>query len=70
VNCRLYGTAPYAAAVIHGDCDPHPAEGVRLPLVGRLADFRFHLLPRCGHSPWEERYAMDAFYGIVADALR
>ena len=55
---------------IHGDCDPHPAEGVRLPLAGRLDDFRFHLLPRCGHSPWEERYAMDAFYEIIINELR
>jgi len=54
---------------VHGDYDPHPAEGVRLPLSERLHNFHFYLLPRCGHSPWKEQYAMKAFYKIVAKEL-
>jgi pimeloyl-ACP methyl ester carboxylesterase len=34
---------------IHGNYDPHPARGVQRPLAAVLADFRFILLPRCGH---------------------
>jgi len=54
---------------IHGDYDPHPALGVQKPLTQRMNDFNFHLLPRCGHSPWKERYAMEIFYRIVAREL-
>ncbi len=51
---------------LHGDCDPHPAEGVRVPLSEVLSDFRMILLQRCGHKPWIERHAATAFF----DALR
>jgi pimeloyl-ACP methyl ester carboxylesterase len=54
---------------LHGEHDPHPAEGVRLPLAARLADFRFVLLPRCGHKPWIERQARDVFYAHLAEAV-
>ncbi|MEW6517670.1 MAG: alpha/beta hydrolase [candidate division FCPU426 bacterium] len=54
---------------LHGDRDPHPAEGVRLPLSERLADFRFVLLPRCGHKPWIERQAREAFYARLNEAV-
>jgi pimeloyl-ACP methyl ester carboxylesterase len=47
---------------IHGDYDPHPAEGVEQPLKSVLKDFRFILLPHCGHAPWREKEARDIFY--------
>ena len=47
---------------IHGDFDPHPAEGVQEPLAAVLERFRFILLENCGHKPWIERQAKDAFY--------
>jgi len=50
---------------IHGDYDPHPAEGVRLPLSIVLKDFSFILLEKCGHVPWFERQARDRFYEIL-----
>jgi len=50
---------------IHGDHDPHPAEGVRGPLSHVLEDFRFILLEKCGHRPWLERHARDDFYRIL-----
>lgn len=54
---------------IHGDYDPHPAEGVRGPLAGVLADFRFVLLERCGHRPWVEKAARDRFYSLLREEL-
>lgn len=54
---------------IHGDYDPHPAEGVRVPLSGVLADFRMLLLKHCGHSPWLERQARENFYQVVRREL-
>ena len=55
---------------IHGDYDPHPAEGVQKPLSSILQNFRFILLEKCGHMPWLERHAKDAFYRILKDELR
>lgn len=54
---------------IHGDFDPHPAEGVEKPLAAALADFRFALLERCGHTPWLERQARDDFYRVLSREL-
>jgi len=50
---------------IHGDYDPHLAEGVREPLSRVLKEFRFILLENCGHEPWIERAARDRFYGAI-----
>lgn len=58
-SCRWLG-CPVTA--IHGDHDPHPAEGVREPLSANVARFRFILLARCGHKPWIERQARAAFF--------
>lgn len=54
---------------IHGDYDPHPAEGVREPLSAALPDFRFILLERCGHTPWKERHAKESFYRVLLEEL-
>jgi pimeloyl-ACP methyl ester carboxylesterase len=54
---------------IHGDYDPHPAEGVRDPLSRVLKDFRFILLEKCGHYLWLERNARDKFYSILKNEI-
>jgi pimeloyl-ACP methyl ester carboxylesterase len=54
---------------IHGDYDPHPAEGVKKPLSAILKDFRFILLKNCGHYPWLESKAKDKFYEILRKEL-
>ncbi len=54
---------------IHGDYDPHPAEGVREPLSRVLKDFRFILLEKCGHEPWMEKQAKDRFYRIIKEEI-
>lgn len=50
---------------IHGDYDPHLAEGVKVPLTRVLKDFKFILLEKCGHEPWIEKYARDEFFNIL-----
>ena len=57
INCPI--------VAIHGDYDPHLAEGVKEPLTRVLKDFRFVLLEKCGHEPWLERYARHEFYRIL-----
>jgi pimeloyl-ACP methyl ester carboxylesterase len=54
---------------IHGDYDPHPAAGVRVPLSAVLKDFTFILVDKCGHRPWIERAASDRFYDILERQL-
>jgi len=55
---------------IHGDYDPHPAEGVHKPLSTVLKSFRFILLKNCGHLPWIEKEARDEFYEILRKELK
>lgn len=56
-------------AAIHGDYDPHPAEGVEKPLAAILGNFRIILLKDCGHTPWIERQAKGEFYSILEQEL-
>jgi pimeloyl-ACP methyl ester carboxylesterase len=51
---------------IHGNYDPHPAEGVEKPLSSVLENFKFMLLEKCGHDPWLERQAKDRFYEVLS----
>jgi pimeloyl-ACP methyl ester carboxylesterase len=55
---------------IHGDYDPHPSEGVRKPLSAVLKRFRLILLEHCGHRPWMEKEAREAFYQILKAELQ
>ncbi len=67
---KMGGKIACPVVAIHGDYDPHPAAGVSGPLSRVLKDFRFILLEKCGHEPWEERYARDRFYAILKDELK
>jgi pimeloyl-ACP methyl ester carboxylesterase len=55
---------------IHGDYDPHPAEGVQKPLSTVLKDFRFILLKHCGHKPLIEKAAREKFFSILSKELQ
>ena len=55
---------------IHGDYDPHPAEGVQKPLSTILKSFKVVLLKNCGHKPWIEHQARDEFFRILKEQLR
>jgi pimeloyl-ACP methyl ester carboxylesterase len=54
---------------IHGDYDAHSAEGVKIPLSSVIKNIRFILLKDCGHRPWIERAAKDAFFTILKKEL-
>ncbi len=63
------GTYPAAFAAIaspvlmlHGDYDPHPGQMIRDGLLPFLPQLEYVELERCGHSPWEERYAREEFF--------
>ncbi len=47
---------------IHGDYDSTPVDGVRIPLLETIPDAKIHVLEKCGHSPWIERYAREQIF--------
>jgi pimeloyl-ACP methyl ester carboxylesterase len=50
---------------IHGDYDPHPAQGVKIPLSKTIKHFRFILIKHCGHTPWLEKAACNKFFNVL-----
>ena len=56
--------------IIHGEYDTHPPEGVTLPLTERKIPYSFHLLPKCGHTPWRETYARGEFLAILRGEIQ
>ena len=66
---RLVATITCPVVALHGDCDPHPAEGIQQPLAAKVKDFRMIMLEQCGHTPWCERHAMERFYEILEHEL-
>lgn len=67
---RAAGKVRCPVTAIHGDYDPHPAEGVRAPLAQVLPGLKFIVLARCGHEPWRERYARSQFFQVLQEELR
>jgi pimeloyl-ACP methyl ester carboxylesterase len=65
----LVGQIDCPVTAIHGDYDPHPADGVSVPLSNTVKDFRFILLEKCGHTPWQEKYARDTFFETLRKEL-
>jgi pimeloyl-ACP methyl ester carboxylesterase len=60
-------TCPVVA--LHGEYDPHPAEGIQQPLAARVQDFQMIVLAQCGHTPWAERQAWEKFYQLLEQEL-
>ncbi len=69
VILRMAKSIRCPVVAIHGEFDPHPAEGVNDPLARELSDFRFTLLEKCGHRPWIERYASEKFFEALAKEI-
>ncbi|HDQ25623.1 MAG TPA: alpha/beta hydrolase [bacterium] len=55
---------------IHGDYDPHPAEGVEKPLKEAIKGFKFILLKNCGHRPWIEKEAASGFFRVLEEEVK
>ncbi len=62
---RIFSRLDVPVTVIHGDYDSHPADGVSTVLAEHGIPFRYHLLERCGHTPWREAYAAEPFFEIL-----
>ena len=71
------GTYPAAFAAIespvlmlHGAFDPHPGRMIRASLEPHVRRLEYVEWERCGHYPWIERHAREAFFTTVRDWLR
>ena len=54
--------------VLHGAQDPHPVQGVLEPLQACGKNVQSLVWEKCGHSPFAETYARDAFYRFLRQA--
>ena len=57
-------------SVIHGVFDPHPYKGTVDVLKNAGLNYELVLLDRCGHTPWEERYASEEFYSQLLKIIK
>lgn len=67
---RIGSKVECEVVAIHGDYDSHSYLGVEKPLSKVLRDFRFILLDKCGHEPWNEINCKNNFYDILNQELR
>lgn len=56
--------------MLHGDDDPHPGRRTFEQLRRHIPDLGFVGFERCGHAPWQERYARAAFLERLERWLR
>jgi pimeloyl-ACP methyl ester carboxylesterase len=71
---RLQGEGVYPAAfaaidvpvlILHGEVDPHPGSLIAEDLRRYIPHLEYLELAKCGHSPWLERHAKDAFFASL-----
>jgi pimeloyl-ACP methyl ester carboxylesterase len=55
--------------MLHGDYDPHPGTATRDFLRKYIPQLEYLEFPRCGHEPWRELYAREAFAAALCDWL-
>lgn len=55
--------------LIQGEFDPHPVKGVTAPLQENGIPCETHILEKCGHSPFMEKYAKEEFYKILIQVI-
>jgi pimeloyl-ACP methyl ester carboxylesterase len=53
----------------HGAYDPHPGRMIRDSLVTHIPHLEYQELDRCGHRPWVEEHAREAFLTSVRSWL-
>jgi pimeloyl-ACP methyl ester carboxylesterase len=75
--CQAEGLYPEAfqairspVLMIHGDYDPHPGPQTAQVLSRWIPQLKYCELAHCGHSPWNERFAREAFFRILREWVR
>ena len=55
--------------MIHGHFDPHPGRMIFENLKQYIEQLEYIELEKCGHSPWEEKFVRNEFYGRLKESL-
>lgn len=55
--------------MLHGDDDPHPGPATFERLRQFIPHLQYRGFPRCGHRPWVERHAREAFLAALGEWL-
>ena len=64
-----FGVIESPVLMLHGHYDPHPGSMIRDCLLRHLPQLEYHEWERCGHSPWIERFAREAFFTTICEWL-
>lgn len=51
--------------VIQGDYDSHEIKGILEPFHERGIQYTYHVIKKCGHYPWREKYGKKEFFDII-----
>jgi pimeloyl-ACP methyl ester carboxylesterase len=64
-----FATIGVPILMVHGTFDPHPGRLIFAGLRPYLPQLEYRELERCGHYPWLERAAADAFFALIHEWL-
>jgi pimeloyl-ACP methyl ester carboxylesterase len=66
---RAFGVIESPVLMLHGHYDPHPGNMIRNSLLRHLPQLEYQEWERCGHSPWIEKSAREAFFTAICEWL-
>lgn len=56
--------------VVQGSYDSHQIRGIKEPFDKAGITCDYHILKKCGHYPWRETYAKDAFIDLIKHIVK
>lgn len=72
VRCQKVGIYPQSftsvkvpVLMLHGADDPHPGGMIRDTLKQYIPHLEYHEFQKCGHEPYNEKYARDDFFALT-----
>jgi pimeloyl-ACP methyl ester carboxylesterase len=70
VEPSAFSTITCPALMLHGDTDPHPGRSTYETLREHVPQIEYLEIPRCGHTPWLERWGREPFLSGLSEWLR
>ncbi|MCB2190399.1 MAG: alpha/beta hydrolase [Deltaproteobacteria bacterium] len=65
IEPQIFASIRVPTLMIHGAEDPHPGRETQERLGRYIPHLQYHELARCGHEPWNEKYAKQAFMSLL-----
>ncbi len=69
VEPAAFRTVTAPVVMLHGMDDPHPGGAIRDSLADHVPDLSYGAFRQCGHVPWAERAALEAFLAALEECL-